>query len=314
MPKVTVIIPVFNGAAFVGRAIHSILEQTFQDFEIIVINDGSTDNTEEVVRDIADKRIRYFVQPNQGPNAARNNGIRQARGEQLAFLDADDWWLPVKLQAQLECLKERPEAGLVYCSALWIFLAGKVILQEALVEGDVIQPLLFKNLVTGSASSVMIPKRVFDKVGLFDEGFERMEDWEMWLRIGASFPFAAVRQPLVYITNLPDSNSKDFSNMHASHLAVLEKAFNSYARSFLYLQRDVLAAAYALGGRGFCKFGMYDLAREAFRKSLSLKSWNPELYANWVLTFCGPVINLQGLRLLHLLLEWRTRYKMQMRK
>ena len=311
MPKVTVIIPVFNGAAFVQRAVRSVLEQTFQDFEIIIVNDGSNDNTEEVVRAIADRRIRYVFQPNQGPNAARNNGIRMAQGEYLAFLDADDWWLPAKLQAQLERLKERPEAGLVYCSTLWVKPAGEIILNEALIEGNVFPTLLFGNAVSGSASSVMVLRRVFDKVGLFDENFRRMEDWEMWLRIGAVFPFAAVRQPLVYVTNLPDSNGKNHFDMYASHLAVLEKAFNSYAAPYLSLRCDTLAAAHTLSGRCFCTFGMYDQAREAFGKSLVLKRWNPGIYARWVLTFLGPAINRQGRRFLHCLLEWRTRCKMR---
>lgn len=310
MPEVTVIIPVFNGAAFVQRALRSVLEQTFQDFEIIVVNDGSNDNTEEVVRAIADRRIRYVFQPNQGPNAARNNGIRLAQGDYLAFLDADDWWLPAKLQAQLSRLEEYPAAGLVYCSTLWVKPAGEIILVEALVEGNVFQTLLFRNIVSGSASSVMAPKRVFDKVGLFDENFRRMEDWEMWLRIGAVFPFAAVRQPLVYVTNLPESNGKDCFDMYASHLAVLEKAFNSYALPYIGLQRATLAAAHALAGMRFSTFGMYDQARKAFRKSLALQRWDPEVYARWVLTFLGPAINRQGRRLLHRFLEWRTRCKM----
>lgn len=312
MFQVSVIIPVHNGANFVARAINSVLDQTILEWELIIVDDGSTDATPQVVKTFTDSRVKYVYQSNQGPNAARNAGIRISQGKNIAFLDADDWWLPAKLQAQLDRLSEYPEAGLVYCSTLLVTPDGELILGEwALVEGNAFKPLLFKNIVSGSASSIMIPKKVFERVGLFDEDFRRVEDWEMWLRIAATFPFAAVHQPLVYVTNRPGSNGKDCFAMHASQLAVLEKAFGSYAADYVHLRREALAAAHASAGRSFSTFNMYAESRAAFRQSLSLKPWNPGIYARWLLTFLGPTINQQGRRLMHRLLAWQTRRKIQ---
>src|SRR5260370_32555542 len=113
MNVVSVIIPTYNSAAYLGEAIHNVLAQTFQDFEVIVVDDASTDNTKEVVGLIG-KRIRYIRQDRAGPSTARNHGILESSGDLIAFLDADDVWLPTKLAKQVDSLKQHPEAVLVY--------------------------------------------------------------------------------------------------------------------------------------------------------------------------------------------------------
>src|SRR6478672_2666674 len=139
MTRVSVIMPVYNGAAFVSRAIDSVLRQTVRDLELIVVDDGSTDDTREVVTAITDSRLRYIHQQNRGPSVARNNGIRAASAEWIAFLDSDDYWLPTKLEAQLARAREVPDAGVIYCGAKYLDPSGNFIADlRAVVEGAIV--------------------------------------------------------------------------------------------------------------------------------------------------------------------------------
>jgi len=188
-PTVSVIIPTYNRAHLVGRAIRSVLNQTFQDFEIIVVDDGSTDNTEEVVKSFNDPRIRYIRhEQNRGGSAARNTGIRAASGEYIAFLDSDDEWLPEKLARQVQLLRASDETvGLVYTRVCYFDSTGKRHPGPVpKARGYVWQALLEENVI-GTASSVIVRKACFDRVGLFDERFPARQDREMWVRISQHF-------------------------------------------------------------------------------------------------------------------------------
>jgi len=197
VPKVSVIIPTYNRAQLVGRAIRSVLNQTYQDFETIVVDDGSTDNTEEVVKSFNDSRIRYIRhEENRGGSAARNTGIRAARGEYVAFLDSDDEWLLEKLEEQIALFRKNPECGAVYTKRL-IFDNGKIkIVPQDQQEGWILKPLLRSNVV-GTTSSVVVKRQCFDKVGLFDERLLSSQDWDMWIRIAKHFTFRAIPKPLI---------------------------------------------------------------------------------------------------------------------
>jgi len=118
-PPVSVIIPTYNRASWLRGAIDSVLDQTFADFELIVVDDGSTDNTKEIVADYGDK-IRYFYQPNKGPSAARNTGIGQAKADLICFLDSDDRWIKNKLQTQVEFIRQNPLTKISYTNEIWI--------------------------------------------------------------------------------------------------------------------------------------------------------------------------------------------------
>src|SRR5205823_2026133 len=124
-PLASVVVIAYNCAEYVGHAIRSVLEQTWTNLELIVVDDGSTDATGQVVQRISDARVRYLRQENKGPNAARNEGIRQARGEVIAFLDCDDWWLPEKLGKQIARATNDPTVGLVYSLAVRVDASGK---------------------------------------------------------------------------------------------------------------------------------------------------------------------------------------------
>lgn len=181
MFKVSVIIPTYNRARYICRAINSVLDQTFTDYEIIVVDDGSTDNTREVLAPYGGK-IVYIPQTNQGVSAARNKGIEQAKGEYIAFLDSDDYWMPEKLIEQVKILDANPRVGIVYCRMPIINAKGeKIGMKPAGVSGRNLQELLE---VGGDipTSTVMIRRECFSKAGMFDRTLSMGEDMEMWMR------------------------------------------------------------------------------------------------------------------------------------
>ena len=240
VPVVSIIIPVLNGAAFIAFAIESVLSQTMRDFELIVIDDGSTDATSDIVHRYEDARIHYVYQPNRGLSAARNSGIQRATARWIAFLDCDDYWLPRKLEAQLERARGIANTGFVYCAALHRGPDGTELgTIPALVEGDVLESLLLSNCIAGSASSAMIRRDVIECAGLFDEGLRFCEDWDMWLRLASITRIAKVDEPLVCIVRQSGSLGKNAIEVRNASLAVLERALDRHAAS-----RSVRARAY----------------------------------------------------------------------
>lgn len=196
MPLVSVIIPTFNRARFVGRAIDSVLSQTFQDFELIVVDDGSTDGTAELLSKNY-PNIRIFLQPNRGVASARNLGIRNASGELIAFLDSDDEWLPRKLEKQVSLYDSHEPFFICHSDEIWI-RNGCELKQQAKHKkqgGRFFERALERCLI--SPSSVIISRALLDKVGLFDESLLAAEDYDMWLRITAFHTVRFVEEALI---------------------------------------------------------------------------------------------------------------------
>lgn len=198
-PTVSVIIPTYNRAQLVTRAIHSVLKQSFADFEVLVVDDASTDDTLETVAAIADPRIRYLRQPvNQDVSAARNRGLRAARGEFIAFLDSDDEWLPGKLEAQVARFRDAPDSvGLVYSGSITRYDDGKENVFQPEHRGDVFREILLKNITDTGSASVMVRRNVLRVVGFFDERIPAMEDYDYWIRAARFYDFDFVDEPLV---------------------------------------------------------------------------------------------------------------------
>ncbi|MCP4992198.1 MAG: glycosyltransferase family 2 protein, partial [Gammaproteobacteria bacterium] len=194
--RISVIVPTYNRSQVLGRAIQSVLDQTFPAHEIIVVDDGSTDNTKQLVRDLF-PQCRYIEQPNRGVSAARNTGIESATGNWLAFLDSDDEWLPGKLRAQIALLEKNPEVKICHTEEIWI-RNGKQVNQmkkHAKSGGHIFQNCL--PLCVISPSSVIIHREIFHEIGAFDEELPACEDYDLWLRICASHPVAFVEQPQI---------------------------------------------------------------------------------------------------------------------
>lgn len=199
MPRVSVIIPTYNREHIVLNAIQSVIDQTFKDFEIIVVDDGSKDRAEETVKNKYGDKIHYFYQMNKGVPAARNQGIKIARGEYIAFLDDDDIWLPEKLRHQVTLLDSYLNVGLVYTNYYKV-QSGKKSANTYFdifrpYRGRVLRELYKKNNIC--PSSVVLRKKCIDKVGLFDESLSQAEDYDLWLRLAVHYDFDFIEKPLV---------------------------------------------------------------------------------------------------------------------
>jgi glycosyltransferase involved in cell wall biosynthesis len=238
MPRISVLIPAYNAMNYLPETMENVLSQTFTDFEVIVVNDGSSDATEQWVSQIKDPRVRLITQENQGLAGARNTGIAHAKGEYITFLDADDLWEPTKLEKQLRVLEENPEVALVYTWVAFIDEMGKptgrVFKNQA--EGDVWKNLTEHNIVE-SGSVAMVRRSCFEDIGLFDRNLgSYLEDWDMWLRIASRYPFKVVKEPLVYYRQLSGSASRNWEAMARSFEIVIEKAFSAAPSELQYLK------------------------------------------------------------------------------
>ncbi|MEE8540840.1 MAG: glycosyltransferase [Desulfobacterales bacterium] len=196
IPTVSVIIPTFNRGWVIREAIDSVLNQTFGSFELIVVDDGSTDNTLDILAEYKD-RITLIKQRNRGVSAARNRGMDAASGQFIAFLDSDDLWLPQKLKRQMEFFDSNPDALICQTEETWIRDAVRVNpgKRHRKVSGMIFEPSLHLCLV--SPSAVMIKRSLFEEVGLFDESLPACEDYDMWLRVGYKHSIFLIDTPLI---------------------------------------------------------------------------------------------------------------------
>jgi len=205
---VSVIIPTFNKAATIMRAIESVQRQSYKNYEIIVVDDGSTDNTREVVREIP--RVKYFSKNNEGPSSARNLGIRKAEGKIIAFLDSDDEWRQDKLEKCIDKLTETPRARVVISNYAIYDEAEKKELKppKRLRTYSPLMILLSFNETNLHTSSVVTYKGLIERVGGFDERLIRGEDWELWIRLSEIAEFAFINEPLLTVHIHPGSQTK----------------------------------------------------------------------------------------------------------
>jgi hypothetical protein len=223
MPKASIIIPNYNHARYLGDAIRSVLDQEYREFEIIVVDDGSTDNSREVVEGFGD-RVRYIWQENQGLSAARNTGIRAAKGEVVSFLDADDMYTPDFLSTLESVLEAVSDIEAAYCGFQFMDIEGQLLPQSELKAVPARQ--FYHVLLRGNflaAHCMLVRKRTFEKVGLFDEGLRACEDWDMWLRISRQFKVVGVAKALVKYRVQPGSMSSDPIRMLNNRLTVLKR-------------------------------------------------------------------------------------------
>lgn len=245
MTLISVVIPVYNGEKTIKDTIKSVLDQTFKDFELIVINDGSKDSTLEIISGIQDPRIKVFSYPNAGLSATRNRGIAQASGKYISFIDADDLWTPDKLQFQLKALEENPQAVLAYSWTNCIDESGQLLGpgDRSNISGDVYAKLLLNNFLE-NGSNALIRTQVFAEFGGFDESLKSAEDWDMWLRLAARYHFVLVPFPHILYRVYTTSMSANVLTMEAACLRVIERAFEQAPDSLQYLKKPSLANIY----------------------------------------------------------------------
>lgn len=287
MPKVSVIIPTYNRASFLENSVNSVLKQTFKDYEIIISDDASTDNTEEYVKSIKDPRVVYIQNPNNlGAAATRNSAIKSSKGKYIAFLDDDDKWLPNKLSLQVEKLDNSPpDMGCIGSAVSYFDADSQKITFSSKPEttNDILVDILSRNLLV--SSSLLLRKSCFDKVGLFDESFPASEDFDMWIRIAKHFKYDFIKQPLVIytihdirITRNREAIMKGLELLLAKHEDMFSKNEKIYSDYKLWL------------GTYYCFCGNTQKGRTKFIEAIKLYPYNFFHYYNLALSFCGSDI------------------------
>lgn len=225
-PSISVIIPAYNAERTIITTIESVLSQTYSDFELIVINDGSTDNTLNLINEIKDRRLKVHSFQNAGLPTARNRGIKLATGGFISFIDADDLWTPDKLEKQLEALQSRPDAGVAYSWTVLIDESGKFLSATDRIHFDrnVYNHLLVKNFIT-SGSNVLIRTEAIKTVGLFDPALNSAADWDYWIRLARKCDFALVPRYQILYRVWSKSMSHDIESIVSKNLKAIDRAF-----------------------------------------------------------------------------------------
>ncbi len=256
---VSVIIPVYNGEKYIAECIKSIYEQTYKKFEIIIIDDGSTDNSIEVIENIKNEEVRIISQKNGDVSKARNEGIKNASGDLIAFLDQDDKWLPEKLQKCVKIFNELEKVDLVFHDIIKLFSSGKTHRAKdkhnialSLNNENIFQKLVVKNVLMPSA--VMVRKESILKAGLFDTSFKTCGDYEMWLRMALlKMEFKYLPEALTIYRIHPNNNSNRIEVMFQDRLKALEVSFSNIKidTADKKFRNKGLAAAYMQGANEF---------------------------------------------------------------
>ena len=310
-PLVSVIVPAFNLVGYVAAALESVFSQTFTDFEVILVNDGSPDTPqlEQAIQPYL-SRITYLEQENRGPSAARNLGIRQARGEWLAFLDSDDTWLPHYLEEQFGFLRSDPALDMVYCDATLEgspSVAGRTFMQLCPSIGPVSFESLLIERTQVITSGTVVRRRKVTAAGLFDEGIHCSEDHDLWLRISHAGSKIAYQRLALLRRNLhPSSQGSAPENLLAGELHSLRKldrelALDPHARALLAQKvRQIQAHLEVIEGKAFLLAGEPQKARESLGRAHALAP-AAKLRAMLVGLRIAPRLTVLGARL------WRRR-------
>jgi len=286
-PIISVILPTYNGEKFIARAINSVLNQTFKDFELIIVDDGSTDNTAQVIKEFQkkDNRIKYIWQKNSGaPARPRNTGIKHAQGEYIAFLDHDDEWLPEKLKKQLTKFRNS-ECGLVGCSANIIDEKHKkkrIYSVPPFLEIN--SSKILEGSVPCSCSSMVVRRDVFRNIGLFDESFKSGDDWDLWIRASRKYRFLFVQTPLFnyYI----HGNNVTILRGKIKYLQEVEKVVDKHRDIYLKYPKSFSKKLRKLG-TAYIIEGHLKTGRNRLMKAIKVNPFS-RAYINILLSFLGP--------------------------
>jgi GT2 family glycosyltransferase len=273
-PLVSVIIPAFNVAAWIGETIQSVLRQSYRPIEVIVVDDGSTDDTALVAGKFGNA-LTYLRQPNAGVGAARNTGFKASRGDLIAFVDADDLWLPGKLEEQVALLKSKPEFGWVYTDAFIVdHTAGKVLDRvgrtHSLPDGDIAGSLLLNNFI--ACPTPLIRRSLLARVGGFDErrSLTVAADWLMWLRLAVDSPAGCVRTVLASVRSHPASmtGTMDLQATYDGKVAVIDQVVALRPRDLTPLRSRAVSNVQIGMGQWMVRRGDMARARSMFRAAV----------------------------------------------
>jgi len=280
-PLISVIIPTHNRAQLLPRAVSSVLGQTHGNLELIIVDDGSTDNTSEIVKRFKDPRILYLCHKvSRGAPAARNTGIQRAKGEYIAFLDDDDEWLPHKLERQLDALFQlHRKAGVAYCKYKKLYPNAK-----ARIGGERFgqRRLLHHNFIT--TSSLLVRRECLD-ADRFDESLPRGQDWELCLRLSQRYEFVFVDEVLVLAGATPGSIGTNKHSLLRAYQMILDKHYRLIRKS----PRALGTFHYTIGSL-LAKEKQWQAARTHLLRSALCWPFDPKHWARWLAIVCGKSV------------------------
>lgn len=282
---VSVVLPTFNRARLIGRAIQSILSQNYTNFELIIVDDCSRDNTEKVITSFHDERIRYIRhEKNKGAVAARNTGIRAARGEYVAFQDSDDEWLPEKLGKQMKVFESAPlDFGVVYTS-YWLIDNGTITYYPPLdivkqTEGNIHDALLVTNFI--NTPTAVVKRECFEKAGMF-ENLPRLQEWGLWLRISKYYKFKHINEALINAYRQSDSISRNMDALIVARKYILNKYFGEISK-----KPKLLRQHYFDIGTFLCLNGEIAEGRKYFFRAMRTNPIDPKLQLSTLTSIFG---------------------------
>jgi len=279
-PLVSVIIPTHNRAQLLPRAIRSVLGQTYENLELIIVDDGSTDNTPEIVKRFRAPRILYLCHKvSRGAPVARNTGIQRAKGEYIAFLDDDDEWLPHKLQTQLQVLWELHQVGVVYCKYKKLYPSGEA---RVVGEGFSQRHLLHHNFI---GTPTLLMHRECLEADLFDEDLPRGQDWELCLRLSQRYKFIFVDEVLVLARSTQDSIGSNKHSLLRAYQMILDKHYRLIRKS----PRALGAFHYTIGSL-LAREKQWQAARTHLLQSALCWPFNPKHWVRWLAIVCGKSV------------------------
>lgn len=273
---ISIVIPTYNRASTLKRCIKSLLDQTYSDFEIIIVDDNSNDNSEAIIKSINDPRIKYLKhKKNLGANAARNTGIKSAVGELIAFQDSDDEWLKNKLEIQIKALNES-KADIVASSFIRHMDGKKTILpKENINDEEISNTILYKNCV--STQTILGKAKCF-KDNEFDDRLPRFQDWELIIRLSRQYKIHFIKQPLANVYVQKDSITKKPQKAIDAIDMIMKKH-----KDIIYRDNKALAAFYSLLGDIYLQIPYFDECY--YYKSLKYNKMNYKTYARLIIYF-----------------------------
>jgi glycosyltransferase involved in cell wall biosynthesis len=293
-PEVSVIIATYNMGQHVGQAITSVLAQQGHELEVIVVDDGSTDTTPRALEEFADEpRVRVLTQQNQGQPKAKNAGLRAARGRYIAFCDADDYWLPNKLDRQVPLLEKSAKVGVVYSTIVRLDPDGSLHSRASrpMFKGRILDEMFVRNIVP--FGTALVRRECFDQVGRFDESIPMGIDWDLWLRIAARWEFDVVAEPTYVYRIWEGQMSHNWRGRYDCALRIMERFLVTHPG---LVSKEVIATAYA---DTYTNLAAAHLSDSGFRASLPYLrhalSHRLSFWPAWRLLLEGPR---RGLRVL----------------
>lgn len=289
-PKISIIMPVYNRQETIKNSIFCILNQSYTNFELIIVDDASTDNTSAIILSFEDERIKHIVlNKNVGAAAARNIGIRQSKGDWISFQDSDDYWEPDKLRKQVELINDR-SPSIIFSS----FIRYKYGSEEYIPrgrkyvnlpkEGNLHNQLLLGNFI--ATPTVLIPKTFLEKVGGFNEQMPRFQDWELWLRLSAYYPFIWIDEPLVRVHYTENSISSDMSKMIRGY----ELIWNLHKKMFVDAGPEYAAQFLFSYGHNLSLAGDTRKGRRMLFQSMKYYLFSSKQVICLGLSFCSPML------------------------